>query len=148
MIHAVVASLRSTCGRTQVGAVLARDGRIISTGYAGPSKGLPHCSSHTCDVNKPCTRTTHAEANLIAYAARYGIATDGAHLYCTLSPCTVCARSIISAGITRVYYLEAYRDPAGLETLREAGIPCEMISANGVDLAELQLMYVSKDTGT
>ena len=128
LMQAMVTSLRSTCGRRQVGAIIALDGRVISSGYAGPPSGHPHCD-HRCftasNAMGGCNRTIHAEANAIAYAARHGISTTGATLYCTLSPCRECAKIIISSGIKRVCYLEAYRDLSGVNLLQESGIVCE-----------------------
>lgn len=119
---AATVARRSTCGRRQVGAVLARDGRIISIGYAGAPAGQPHCSSAICDLSKPCTRTIHAEVNAIAYAARAGVSTENAELFCTLSPCIECAKVIISAGIRSVYYLDRYRDYAGIKLMVSSGL--------------------------
>lgn len=116
---------RGTCRRNQVGAVLASEGRIISIGYNGAPSGMPHCHPEVCDPTLPCTRTVHAEANTIAFAARKGIATEGATLYVTLSPCIDCAKLIINAGIKRVIYWEAYRDQKPLRLLDEAGVRCE-----------------------
>lgn len=128
-----VVSLRSTCNRAQVGAVIARNGRIISTGYAGAPSGLPHCGPPHCDLNIPCTRTVHAEAGAISYAAREGIPTEGATLYCTHSPCVDCAKLIVNSGIKRVVYINEYRKPEGLELLRSAGVLVEQ----GNDVGEI-----------
>lgn len=113
---------RSTCLRLQVGAVLSRDGRILGSGYAGAPSGLPHCSPLTCNTHSPCTRTVHAEQGAIAFAARYGVALDGATLYVTHSPCAECAKSIINSGILNVYYGVPYRKTEGLDMLTEAGV--------------------------
>lgn len=120
---------RSTCTRAQVGAVLVRDNRIISTGYAGAPSGMAHCLDIGCDVNtnlpekdQHCMRTVHAEANVIAFAARYGIKTDGATLYCTHRPCENCAKLLINAGIKEVIYLANYGATSGLDLLTLAGI--------------------------
>lgn len=110
---------RSTCHRAQVGAIIARDFRIISTGYNGSPSGMPHCP---LDEEPGCDRTVHAEANAIVYAARQGIATEGATLYTTLSPCVECAKLIVNAGIQQVYYAEAYRIPDGIQYLMDAGV--------------------------
>jgi dCMP deaminase len=115
-------SALGTCDRMQVGALIVRDGRCVSWGYNGAPPGLPHCSHGEND--EPCTDATHAEANALAFAARQGISTDGGVLYVTLSPCDVCARLTIAAGIERVVYDEEYRDPSGLELLRRALVPC------------------------
>jgi dCMP deaminase len=110
---------RSTCNRLQVGAILAIDGRIISSGYNGNPSGLPHCN---CTPESPCTSTIHAEANAIVHAAKYGIPTNGATLYCTDSTCLECAKLIINAGIIKVIYEKEYRKKEGIELLRSVGI--------------------------
>lgn len=120
-----IVARRSTCNRAQVGAVVAQDGRIVSTGYAGAPSGLPHCSPETCNTSAPCTRTVHAEAGAISYAARSGIRLEGATLYCTHCPCIDCAKLIINTGIKRVIYGQAYRKTEGLELLRTVGIIVE-----------------------
>ena len=113
---------RSTCLRSSVGAVLAREGRIISMGYNGAPAGMPHCEPETCGPDGGCIRTVHAEANAIAFAAKTGIETDGSTLYTTLSPCNDCAKLLINAGIARVIYWEAYHDAEPLHLLRDTGV--------------------------
>jgi dCMP deaminase len=117
---------RSTCERALaqngVGAVVTIDGRIISTGYAGPPSKMPHCEEAKCDLSQPCARTVHAEANAIAFAARHGVATEGATLYCTHGPCRDCAGLIINAGIKTVIYETPYRLQDGVELLEAAGV--------------------------
>src|SRR5690606_24473551 len=122
MAMAHLTALRSTCLRLQVGAVIARHGRIMSTGYAGAPSGLPHCTPETCNETTPCTNTAHAEIGAITFAAREGIAVGGSTLYCTHSPCKPCAQSIINAGITKVIYDHKYRKTEGIETLEKAGV--------------------------
>jgi len=122
MQMAMTASLRSTCQRKQVGALLAIDGRPISIGYGGAPSHFPHCDESICDLTKPCTRTVHAEANAIAFAARKGIATEGSALYCTLAPCLDCAKLLINSGVLHVNYLETYRNSDGIILLATAGI--------------------------
>jgi dCMP deaminase len=122
---AVIVSRRSTCDRLQVGAVIATDGRILSTGYAGAPSGFEHCNTRDCDLEKPCTRTVHAESNSIAFAARHGIKVDGSTLYVTHSPCLDCAKLIINSGIKRVVYLERYRLAAPIDLLKDAGLEVE-----------------------
>ena len=139
MAQALITSLRSTCSRKQVGAILALQGRIISSGYAGAPSGLPHCLDVGCEVNAinphlGCQRTVHAELNAIAYAARHGISTNGASLYCTLSPCVNCAKALINAGITHVFFHEAYRDQSGIKLLLESGVQCTQLNALSVNV--------------
>jgi len=121
---AVITSARGTCLRAAVGCVISRDGRIISTGYVGSPRGLPHCTDVGCDTSEHsgCIRTVHAEANAIAFAARNGIATEGAELHCTHSPCGSCAKLIVNSGIVRVVYDTEYRDTNPLGLLAVAGV--------------------------
>lgn len=148
MAVAEVLSTRSTCSRAAVGVVIAREGRILSTGYNGAPAGLEHCN-HECDCLTekvmmgtgvvvreihqlecnsliPCTVAIHAEANAIGYAARYGTELQGAELYTTFCPCLPCSQLIVTVGICKVFYRNNYRDQSGLELLRQAKI--DMIS--------------------
>jgi dCMP deaminase len=122
---------RSTCGRGQVGAVLVVDGRHIASAYNGSPPGAEHCAGGLslylgCDAGGQkgvgCQRATHAEANLIAFAARHGVQTDGATLYCTAGPCLTCARLIVAAGIVAVVYDVPYRLGEGIEYLVKHGL--------------------------
>jgi dCMP deaminase len=130
MEMAFIAAKRGTCERASVGAVIARAGRVISTGYVGAPPGASHCTDVGCVIGKHngCIRTVHAESNAIAYAARYGVSTEDATLYSTHSPCEPCAKLIIAAGIRRVVYTIDYRDRSGLELLSELGIEVEQWS--------------------
>lgn len=112
-----VVSKRSTCQRLAVGAVIAREGRVLSIGYAGVPPGVAHCNILDCDVSQPCTRTVHAEANAIVFAAKHGIPIEGSDLYCTHSPCESCTNLILNAGIKMVYYAELYRKSAHLRLI-------------------------------
>lgn len=116
------AAKRSTCLRLQVGAILVRDGRTILAGYNGSLSGFAHCTPDTCGPDKPCSNTVHAEVNVIYFAARHGIATAGTTLWCTDSPCKICAEAIIQAGIKKVVYIREYRDTYPLELLDTAGV--------------------------
>lgn len=126
---ASIVSMRGTCERAAVGAVIALEGRIIATGYVGAPSGAPHCTSVGCElgVSGGCTRTVHAESNAIAFAAANGISTRGAELFCTHSPCRECAKLIANAGITRIAFEQEYRDTAGIELLRSLGRRVERI---------------------
>lgn len=110
---------RSTCSRLQVGAVLARDGRVLSTGYNGAPSRVDHCA-HMDD--QPCEITVHAEANALIFAGRHGVSTEQASLYTTCSPCRACAGLIINAGIREVIYADPFRSASGLQTLADAGL--------------------------
>ena len=119
----------------KIGAVIVKNKRIMTTGYNGAPAGLK-----TCKERGECLRrklgiasgtraevcyAIHAEQNAIIQAAKLGVSIDGATLYCTHQPCSVCARMIINAGIQRVVYQEGYPDDFTLELFAEAGIRLE-----------------------
>ena len=103
---------RATCDRKHVGAVIVRDRTILSTGYNGSIRGMPHCDEvgHMME-NGHCVATVHAEANAILQAAKNGVRIDGATLYTTASPCWPCFKLIANSGCVRIVYGEFYRDP-------------------------------------
>jgi dCMP deaminase len=119
-------SERSTCERKHVGAVIVPRRGILLIGYNGAPAGLPHCLDVGCLIapDGGCLRTQHAEANAIAWAARNGIALEGAEIYATISPCLFCAKMIINAGIKAVHFTDRYRDTEPLNYLDDAGIEC------------------------
>jgi dCMP deaminase len=127
---------RATCCRRKVGAVLVVDGHVISTGYNGAPTGMPHCIDVGCEiVNGHCIRCIHAEANALLQAGLIGIATRGATLYTTASPCRNCMGLVINAGIARVVYADLYTDPLhkrheniwALEAAKMLGIAMERV---------------------
>ncbi len=122
---------RSTCLRRQVGAVLVKDKNILATGYNGTPSGISHCSDTEClreaqqvpsGQRHELCRGLHAEQNAIIQAAKHGINISGATLYCTNSPCVICSKMIINAGIQKVLYLEGYPDELSRQMLQEAGV--------------------------
>lgn len=120
-------STRSTCDRKHVGAVIVRDKTLLSTGYNGSIKGLPHCNDAGCEmVDGHCIRTSHAEANAIVQAAKNGVKIDGSEIYVTASPCYNCFKLIANSGIKVIYYNELYRDERINDRAKEVGI--ELIS--------------------
>jgi dCMP deaminase len=114
---------RSTCDRKHVGAVIVRDRTILSTGYNGSIRGMPHCDDvgHLIE-NEHCVATVHAEANAIIQAAKNGVQVDGAEVYTTASPCWSCFKLIANSGIRTIYYGEFYRDARSLDVARRLGI--------------------------
>ncbi|MGD8375978.1 MAG: dCMP deaminase family protein [Acidobacteriota bacterium] len=114
---------RSTCDRKHVGAVIVRDRTILSTGYNGSIRGMPHCDDvgHQLE-NNHCVATVHAEANAIIQAAKNGVQVDGGELYTTASPCWNCFKLIANSGIRRIYYGEFYRDRRSPEVAARLGI--------------------------
>lgn len=115
---------RSSCPRANVGAVAVRDGRIIAAGYCGAPSGLRHCTDIGCDIGPDggCTRSVHAEANMIAWAARTGTELEATEVYCTHQPCYNCAKLLANAGITALHAAEYYRDKAGWNLLKALGV--------------------------
>lgn len=111
---------RSTCDRAFVGCVLVNsDNRIVSTGYNGAISGNPHCDEvgHTLRDGH-CIATIHAEMNALLYCAKEGITVKGCICYVTHFPCLNCTKSLIQAGISKIYYHEAYRvDEYAIELL-------------------------------
>ena len=110
----------SYCQRRQVGALVVKQGMIISDGYNGTPSGFENICEDDSGVTKPYV--LHAEANAITKLARSSNNSDGATIYITASPCIECAKLIIQAGIKRVVYGEKYRLMDGIELLERAGI--------------------------
>jgi dCMP deaminase len=114
---------RSTCSRKHVGSVIVRDKTILSTGYNGSLRGLPHCDEAGHEMeNDHCVRTVHAEANAIVQSAANGVRIEGSEIYVTASPCYNCFKMIANAGIRKIYYGEFYRDERIREHAEELGI--------------------------
>jgi len=106
---AKVIAKRSTCDRARVGAVISRNKVILSTGYNGAPRGLPHCDDVGHEiVDGHCVRTAHAEVNAVAQAAKNGISIEGATIYQTISPCYDCFKMLVNAGIKEVVYGNFY----------------------------------------
>ena len=129
---------RSTCMRRQVGAVLVKDKRLLSTGYNGAPRDISHCIEVGClrdELNVPSgqrhelCRALHAEQNAIAQAALHGVKIEGSTLYCTHQPCSLCAKMIINAGIVEVYFDQGYPDELATGFFAEAGIKLHKIGS-------------------
>lgn len=88
---------------------------------------MAHCYHDLDDASQGCTRAVHAEANAIAYAARYGIDVSDSDLFTTLSPCLACSQLIVNSGILRVVCLEIYRDIIGIKLLETAGLEVDIL---------------------
>lgn len=130
---------RGTCDRGRVGCVIARDNRIIATGYAGSPTGLPHCDEighemHTVthpdnSQTRHCIRTVHAEQNAICEAARQGISLNNSTLYVKMTPCYTCAKMIINAGVKRVVCSQDYHaSKRSKEIFKEAGLDFNLLN--------------------
>jgi dCMP deaminase len=112
---------RSTCSaRAAVGAVLFDDKmRIVSTGYNGQPRGMPHCDDAGCDLDADghCKNAVHAEINAIIQCAIAGRSTEGLRLFCTHMPCIRCANVIAQSGITEVFYSQTHGDSSATRNL-------------------------------
>ena len=124
-------STRTTCIRRRVGAVIVKDRWIISTGYNGVPTGITHCTAETClrtKYNVPSgerhelCRGLHAEQNAIIQAALHGVSINGAVIYITHQPCSICTKMLINSGIKKFIYREPYADPLSDEMIKEANI--------------------------
>lgn len=122
---------RSTCLRREVGAVLVKERRILTTGYNGAPSGIRHCEQTGClrerlgissgERHELC-RGLHAEQNALLQAALHGITTQGAVMYVTTQPCIICAKMMINAGIKRIVFRGIYPDKMAQDFLKEARI--------------------------
>lgn len=129
MLQAVLLSLRSTCTRLSVGAILVRDQRMIAGGYNGSVSGDKHCIDDGCYmVDGHCLRTIHAEMNAVLQCAKFGIPTDGAELYVTDFPCLQCTKMLLQAGVKKIHYLRNYNnDSYALELLKLKEVALEQV---------------------
>jgi dCMP deaminase len=128
---ALLVAKRSTCMRRAVGAVLVKNKRILSTGYNGAPSGMKHCLDIGClrkqlqvasgEKHELC-RGIHAEQNAIIQAAYHGVSINGATLYCTNLPCSICAKMLINAGIRGIIFHRGYADRISTELLAEADV--------------------------
>ena len=128
------AATRSTCDRKNVGAVIVRDRTILSTGYNGSIRGMPHCDDegHLIEAGH-CVATIHAETNAILQAAKNGVNIDTAEMYTTASPCWNCFKMMANAGIRRIYYGEFYRDRRSLEVAARIGVELVPLMEDGLE---------------
>lgn len=131
---------RSTCLRREVGSLIVKDKRILTTGYNGAPRGLAHCFDVGCLRNEAgaesgtsheLCRGLHAEQNAIIQAALHGVSIDGGVMYSTHQPCVLCTKMLINAGLWAIYYIEPYPDPLAVKILEEAGVMSEKMSLEG-----------------
>lgn len=122
----------SHCSRKKVGAIIVKDGMIISDGYNGTPAGFDNC----CETEEGDTHwyVLHAEANAILKVAKSTNNCKGAILYQTLSPCKDCSKLILQAGITKVVFINKYKDTAGIDFLRDSGV--EIVHIENIDDAK------------
>ena len=141
---------RATCSRGRSGCVIAKDGHVIATGYVGVPSGLPDCDevghlfqsviNSDDTISEHCIRTVHAEQNAICQAAKFGISVNGATLYCTMTPCRVCAMLIINSGIKHIYcdwhYPNQEQDDNVITMLNYVGIDIHFANKETINYEE------------
>ena len=142
MSMAELVSTRSTCLRRHVGAVAVLGNVVVATGYNGAPASLPHCSEVGClrqqlgvesGQRHEICRAVHAEQNLLAHAACNGCKMDGATVYVTISPCAICAKMLVQAGVKRVVFRGVYPDNMASGFLVEAGVVINRLEEEGGD---------------
>lgn len=147
---AQIVSKRSTCKRRNVGALIVKEKRILSTGYNGAPTGLKHCIEAGClretlniasgERHELC-KGLHAEQNAIIQAAYHGVSISSADIYSTHLPCSICIKMIINAGIVRVFYANGYPDSLSMEMINESGVTLVKVDMN----ANLESGHQSED---
>ena len=145
-IASVVAE-RSTCLRHHVGAVAVRDKHILTTGYNGAAAGLKDCLELGClrdaqniasGTRHEICRAIHAEQNVVAQASLHGVSLKDATVYCTHTPCIICAKLLINAKIKRFVSFAKYADDAFIDIFKEAGIQIDIIEKPSSEITYLE----------
>lgn len=145
-IASVIAE-RSTCLRHHVGAVAVKDKHILSTGYNGAAAGLKDCLELGClrdENNIPSgtrheiCRAIHAEQNVIIQAALHGVSMEGCTIYCTHTPCILCAKMLVNARVKRFVSFGMYNDDAFRELFHEAGIVVDILKKPSTEIRFLE----------
>lgn len=144
-IASVIAE-RSTCLRHHVGAVAVRDKHILATGYNGAAAGLKDCLELGCLRDKheipsgtrhEICRAIHAEQNVIIQASLHGVSLEGATIYCTHTPCVLCAKMLTNAKIERFVSFRKYADDTFIQLFQEAGIRADILEKPSTDIVHL-----------
>ena len=144
-IASVIAE-RSTCLRHHVGAVAVRDKHILATGYNGAAAGLKDCLELGClrdqheipsGTRHEICRAIHAEQNVIIQASLHGISLEGATIYCTHTPCILCAKMLTNARIKRFVSFRKYADDTFIQLFQEAGIRADILAKPSTDILHL-----------
>ncbi|MDY6911352.1 MAG: cytidine/deoxycytidylate deaminase family protein [Chloroflexota bacterium] len=145
-IASVVAE-RSTCLRHHVGAVAARDKHILATGYNGAAAGLRDCLELGClrdeqdipsGTRHEICRAIHAEQNVIIQASLHGVSLDGCTIYCTHTPCILCAKMLVNARIKRFVSFGKYADDSFIDLFAEAGITVDIVESPSAEITHLE----------
>lgn len=142
-----VVSERSTCRRHHVGALAVRDKHILTTGYNGAPAGLKDCLELGClrdelgipsGTRHEICRAIHAEQNVIVQAALHGVSLGGATIYCTHTPCNLCAKMLVNARIIRFVSYGRYADNSFVQLFKEAGIEVVKAEKPSSEISDLQ----------
>lgn len=145
-VAAVVAE-RSTCLRHHVGAVAVRDKHILATGYNGAAAGINDCLELGClrdeheipsGTRHEICRAIHAEQNVIIQASLHGVSLEGSTIYCTHTPCILCAKMLTNARIHRFVSFRKYADDSFKELFREAGIQVDILQTPATEISHLE----------
>lgn len=145
-IASVVAE-RSTCRRHHIGAVAVRDKHILSTGYNGAPSGLKDCLELGClrdelgipsGTRHEICRSIHAEQNVIIQASLHGVSLEGATIYCTHTPCVLCAKMLVNARIKRYVSFRRYSDDSFIQMFKEAGITVDILPMPPTEIIHLE----------
>lgn len=147
MKMAFLVAERSTCLRHHVGAVIVREKRLLTTGYNGAAKGIKDCIELGCLRNElkipsgtrhEICRAIHAEQNAIIQGGLHGINIKGSTIYCTHSPCILCAKMIANAGITEFVTCTDYADNSFKALFKEAGIKFKKIPMPALNISVVE----------
>mgnify|MGYP001095100496 CR=1 FL=1 len=145
-IASVVAE-RSTCLRHHIGAVAVRDKHILATGYNGAAAGLKDCLELGClrdageipsGTRHEICRSIHAEQNVIIQASLHGVSIEGATLYCTHTPCILCAKMLVNARISRFVSFRRYADDSFIELFEQAGVAVDILPMPSIEIIHLE----------
>lgn len=130
---ALLASKRATCERLRVGTIIVRDNQIIATGYNGSASGDVHCIDVGCLMEDDhCVRTIHSEQNALLQCAKHGVSTNGATVYVTHFPCFNCAKTLVTAGIKELIYLDDYHNSMkAILLLEDSGVNVSKLVRKG-----------------
>ena len=136
MTQATLLSLRSTCTRLSVGAIIVRDHRVIAGGYNGSVSGDVHCLDEGCYlVDGHCLRTIHAEMNAVLQCAKFGVATANSDIYVTDFPCLQCTKMLLQAGIKSINYLRNYHNnDYAVQLLKRKNVSVKQIKFSAEDI--------------
>ena len=146
-IASVVAE-RSTCRRHYIGAIAVRNKHILTTGYNGAASGLKDCLELGClrdqrkidsGTSQEICRAIHAEQNVIIQSSLHGVTLEGSTVYCTHTPCIICAKMLVNAKIKRYITFAEYSDDAFIELFKEAGIKIDVLEKPSLEISFLDI---------